>query len=97
VNGDLISRLVGQGPHIDEGSPLRHAAAITAPVLLVHGDIDANVRIAESQRMNDALKSAGKQSELLTFAGLDHQLKDADSRTQILTKIGELLDRTIGH
>lgn len=96
TNGDLIARLVGSGSHVEEGSPLRHAAAIAAPVLLVHGDTDANVRIAESQKMNDALKSAGKQSELLTFEGLDHQLSDSDARTQMLTRIGELLARTIG-
>ena len=97
VDADLISRLVGSGPHIEEGSPLRHAAAITAPVLLIHGEMDANVRLAESQKMNDALKGAGKQSELLTFEGLDHQLNDSDARTQMLTRIGELLDRTISH
>ena len=96
TNGDLIARLVGSGTHVEEGSPLRHAAAIAAPVLLVHGDSDANVRIAESQKMNDALKGAGKQSELLTFEGLDHQLDDSDARTQMLTRIGELLSRTIG-
>ncbi|HYU94834.1 MAG TPA: hypothetical protein VE989_01555 [Sphingomicrobium sp.] len=30
------------------------------------------------------------------FKGLDHQLDDSDARTQMLTKIGELLERTIG-
>ena len=47
--------------------------------------------------MDNALRSAGKQSELLTFKDLDHQLYDSDARAQMLTKIGELLDRTIGH
>jgi len=97
TDADLVARLVGSGPHIEEGSPLRHASAITVPVLLIHGDTDANVRIDESQRMNDALKSAGKQTELLKFEGLDHQLVDSDARAEMLTKIGELLDRTIGH
>jgi acetyl esterase/lipase len=94
---ELVEREVGSGPHVAEGSPLRHAADIVAPVLLVHGTLDNNVKIAHSQKMDAALKGAGKQSELLTFDGLDHQLDDSDARTQILTKIGELLDRTIGH
>jgi dipeptidyl aminopeptidase/acylaminoacyl peptidase len=47
--------------------------------------------------MEAALTGAGKQSELLTFDGLDHQLDDSTARTEMLTKIGELLDRTIGH
>jgi dipeptidyl aminopeptidase/acylaminoacyl peptidase len=92
----VVSNFVGSGPHIQEGSPLRHAAAITAPVLLVHGDFDTNVGIDHSRRMDAALRSAGKSSELITFEGLDHQLEDNDARALMLTKIGQLLDRTIG-
>ena len=97
VDYDLVQKEIGSGPHIQEGSPLRHVSAINAPVLLVHGKLDATVRYAESKEMDEALKKAGKQSELLTFEGLDHQLNDSDAMTQVLTKIGELLDRTIGH
>ncbi|HKX91501.1 MAG TPA: alpha/beta fold hydrolase [Sphingomicrobium sp.] len=96
TNYDLIQRLIGSGPHVQEGSPLRHASAINAPVLLVHGTLDNVVRYAESKEMDEALKRAGKHSELLTFDGLDHNLDDSDARTQMLTKIGELLERTIG-
>lgn len=97
TNHELVDQEVGSGPHVAEGSPLRHAADIRAPVLLIHGTLDTNVKIAHSQKMNDALKSIGRDSELMTFAGLDHQLDDSDARTQMLTKIGTLLDRTIGH
>jgi dipeptidyl aminopeptidase/acylaminoacyl peptidase len=93
----LVEREIGSGPHVADGSPLRHAGDIRAPVLLVHGTLDTNVKIAHSQKMDAALKAAGKQSELITFEGLDHQLDDSDARTQMLTRIGELLDRTIGH
>lgn len=93
----VVSDFIGSGPHVQEGSPLRHAAAISAPVLLVHGDYDINVGIDHSRRMDAALRSAGKQSELLTFEGLDHQLEDNDARALMLTRIGQLLDRTIGH
>jgi len=96
-NYDLIQKEIGSGPHIREGSPLQHASQINVPVLLVHGKMDATVRYAESKEMDEALKRAGKQSELLTFDGLDHSLDDSDAMTQMLTKIGELLDRTIGH
>jgi dipeptidyl aminopeptidase/acylaminoacyl peptidase len=96
TNYDLVQKGIGSGPHLQEGSPLKHASQVSAPVLLVHGKLDDTVRYAESKAMNDALRSAGKQSELLTFEGLDHQLDDSDARTQMLTKIGELLERTIG-
>src|SRR5205823_4351492 len=81
-NYELIEKLIGSGPHVVDGSPLRHAAAISAPVLLVHGTMDANVRYAESQKMDAALKGAGKKSELVTFKGLDHQLRDANARVE---------------
>ena len=70
---------------------------IQIPVLLVHGDMDVNVNIHQSQAMLGALKSAGTSAEMVTFSGLDHQLDDTDARVAMLTKIGELLDRTIGH
>ena len=97
VDADLIVAEIGTGAHIQEGSPLRNAAAITAPVLLVHGNMDATVFYSQSQKMDAALRAAGKQSEFVTFDGLDHQLNDSDARAQMLTKVGELLERTIGH
>jgi acetyl esterase/lipase len=96
TNRRIVEQTVGSGPQVAEGSPRRNAAAIQSPVLLVHGDLDSNVRYAHSAEMDQALKSAGKSSELITFKGLDHQLDDSAARTQMLTKIGELLDRTIG-
>lgn len=96
TNRKLVESVVGSGPHVAEGSPLRNAAAIQAPVLLVHGDMDSNVRYDHSADMNKALASAGKTSELITYKGLDHYLDNSTARTQMLTKIGELLDRTIG-
>lgn len=96
TDADLVRREIGSGPHVQQGSPLRNAAAITAPVLLVHGKMDANVFYSQSQKMDSALRGAGKQSELLSFEGLDHQLEDSTARTQMLTRIGELLERTIG-
>ena len=97
TNSRIVNEFVGSGPHIAEGSPLRRAAAINAPVLLVHGDLDVNVGVAQSQKMDAALRSAGKSSELLLFKGLDHQLEDSEARALMLSKIGALLERTIGH
>lgn len=97
TNYKLVAEEVGSGPHVADGSPLRHAADIDAPVLLVHGTLDANVSYRHSQKMEEALKGAGKRSELITFDGLDHQLNDSAARTQMLARIGEFLDSAIGH
>ena len=96
TSSKIVAQFVGSGPHIEEGSPLRHARDIQVPVLLVHGDRDLNVRHDHSRRMHAALQGAGKQTEYLEFKGLDHQLDDSQARALMLTKIGQLLDRTIG-
>lgn len=97
TNRDIVRNFVGTGPHLVEGSPIRNVEGIRAPVLMVHGDMDANVLIGQSDRMNAALQRAGKPVEMLRFKGLDHQLDDSEARVQMLTRMGELLDRTIGH
>ena len=66
-------------------------------MLLAHGDLDANVAFLQSQKMASALQGGGKQVEFLQYKGLDHQLDDSTARTDLLTHIGALLDRTIGH
>jgi dipeptidyl aminopeptidase/acylaminoacyl peptidase len=93
----MIEEFVGNGPHVVEGSPLRHAEKIQAPVLLAHGDMDRNVRFWHSQKMASALESDGKKVEFLQYKGLDHQLADSTARTDLLTHIGALLESTIGH
>ena len=88
---------IGKGDQLVDGSPINHAADIHAPVLLVHGTLDGNVAYSHSQRMLEALKHAGASADLVTFDGLDHQIDDSDARRQMLIRIGQLLDRTIGH
>ncbi|MFL6721458.1 MAG: alpha/beta hydrolase family protein [Sphingomonas sp.] len=97
TNWKIVGQFVGNGPNLDAGSPLRRAAAIKAPVLLVHGDLDANVAIEHSDKMLSALRDGGTKAELLRFKGLDHQLDDSTARIQMLTRIGEFLDAAIGH
>jgi len=96
-DAELEQKQIGKGAQLGDGSPVNRAADIHAPVLLIHGTADANVSYDHSKRMLAALKRAGGNADLLTFQGLDHQIADSDARTQMLTRIGELLDRTIGH
>jgi acetyl esterase/lipase len=66
------------GPRADDpatarlASPVLHAAAATAPILLIHGTGDTVVSWKESQRMHDALLAAGRDSELLLLDGAPH-------------------------
>jgi dipeptidyl aminopeptidase/acylaminoacyl peptidase len=91
TNARNVSEYIGDGPHIQQGSPLRNVAAITAPVLLFHGDRDLNVNVIHSRRMDDALRDAGKRSQLTVFPGLEHDLADSAVRTRMLQRIGDFL------
>jgi dipeptidyl aminopeptidase/acylaminoacyl peptidase len=88
---ELEKARIGSGPALDEASPARHADIFRAPVLLFHGDRDINVGFAESQAMNEALRRAGKQSELVRYPGLDHQLADSKALTDMLTRSDNFL------
>jgi dienelactone hydrolase len=96
TNARLVKSFLGSGDHLVTGSPLRNASRIKAPVLLAHGDLDGNVGVAHSDSMASALRSAGTPVELLRYKGLEHQLDDSNARVEMLTRIGQLLDRSIG-
>ena len=91
-----VAEFIGSGPHIVEGSPLRNVSAITAPVLLFHGDRDLNVNVIHSRRMDAALRGAGKHSELTIYPGLEHDLADSQARIQMLSRIGAFLASALG-
>jgi acetyl esterase/lipase len=53
-------------------SPILHVDARDAPTLILHGDADKTVPLSQGQAMQAALKNAGVESVLRTFAGADH-------------------------
>jgi dipeptidyl aminopeptidase/acylaminoacyl peptidase len=87
-----VDRMIGNGPHVDAGSPARHAEAFKAPVLLFHGTLDQNVADAHSKLMRDRLQGAGKQVEYQEFEGLTHSLVHSQARRIMLKRIGEFLE-----
>ena len=97
TSGRVVSKFIGTGPHLIEGSPLRNVAKIKVPVLLFHGDYDINVGIAQSEKMESALRNAGAKVEFIRYPGLDHQLDDSNARADMLNRIGLALEAAIGH
>ena len=96
MNYKIMDAYIGHGPHLKEGSPAQNAARIKAPVLMFHGDRDANVGVAESRLMLSRLKAADRQADLVVFPGLDHQLDDSQARAQMLDKADAFLRASLG-
>ena len=94
--GRNYAEFVGDGPHVAEGSPARHASRIAAPVLLFHGDRDLNVLVGHSRRMHDALRDAGRPSDLVVFPDLEHDLASGEARQQMLERIRTFLASRLG-
>ena len=47
---------------------------VSGPIQLHHGGADSSVPIEFSQKLNDQMKSAGKEVELYTYSGDDHNI-----------------------
>ncbi len=95
-NYTFVDRQIGTGPHVRAGSPAQQAERIAVPVLLMHGSLDQNVDIRQSELMQGKLESAHKPVEFVRFDGLAHSLDDTAARTQVLADSDVFLRRTMG-
>ena len=65
-------------------SPLRHADRISAAVIFFHGLEDRVVPASQSERMVEALRARGLETELHLFPGEGHGFRDGTVRTTVL-------------
>jgi len=82
---DRFTGMSGPGdPTLVAISPIEHAAAVNAPVLLIHGRDDTVVPFEQSERMYDALRNAHKEVALVQLKHEDHWLSRSETRLQML-------------
>ena len=79
-------------------SPARNAARITAPVLLIHGELDTSVPISQAQTMREALQAAGKQVRYVALVEADHAWDDwnTSDRATLYRETEQFLAQHIG-
>ncbi len=92
----VMREFIGSGPHVRDGSPSNRARSIRAPVLMFHGDTDANVPVRHSTQMDARLRDVGGRSELIVYRGLDHQLEDSAARADMLRRTDAFLRSSLG-
>jgi acetyl esterase/lipase len=73
-------------------SPVTHASPRSAPMLLVHGDRDRSVPLAQSEELLVAYQQAGAAAELAIVADGDHGFHSTDI-TPLLHTSAEFLSR----
>jgi dipeptidyl aminopeptidase/acylaminoacyl peptidase len=72
-------------------SPARRVQDLRAPVLLIHGEQDTFVPIAQSEKMARAMSAAGKPFEFVRLPGEDHDLSRSPSRIRVLEELEPFL------
>ncbi|MFI0350061.1 alpha/beta hydrolase fold domain-containing protein [Actinomadura sp. 9N407] len=83
----LLGSAVGDVPALAaEASPITHAHVGAPPFQLWHGTADRLVPLAQSERMAEALSSAGAPVELRRVEGADHIWRDAPDVTAVFEK-----------
>lgn len=80
----------------DAVSPLKHAAKVQVPVLLLHGERDKRVPISHGEKMVAALQDAGKQHDWVVFENAGHGLSYLADIKHYYTKLLGFLDHHIG-
>ena len=80
-------------PRLRAISPIDHVAAVTVPVLLIHGRDDTVVPYSQSAAMARALRRAGKSVELVSLPNEDHWLSHSATRELMLTTVVRFLQQ----
>jgi dipeptidyl aminopeptidase/acylaminoacyl peptidase len=78
-------------PNVVARSPARNAAAVVAPVLLIHGIDDSVVRIRQSEIMSRGLEQLGKPVTFVRLDGEDHWLSREATRQRVLQELEAFL------
>jgi dipeptidyl aminopeptidase/acylaminoacyl peptidase len=83
--------------NLDSASPTHLASRITVPVMLAGGAEDTVAVPANTERMRDALKAAGKSVDAKIYDGEGHGFFIEANREDFYTRMLAFLDRNIGN
>ena len=76
-------------------SPLTHAARVTTPILISHGDRDPRVPLASAQKFFRALQALGKTAEMDIYPGGGHVFYPPQQEKAVMTRNFEWMRRWI--
>ncbi|MGO9623708.1 MAG: alpha/beta hydrolase family protein [Steroidobacteraceae bacterium] len=71
--------------------PASATAEFRVPVLMVHGTMDAQAPVEQSEEMDSALTRAGKVHRFVELTDADHSLSEEKDRVTLLQEIERFL------
>jgi dipeptidyl aminopeptidase/acylaminoacyl peptidase len=90
---DYLAVEFGRYPHQDalmdelwRRSPLRQVARVTTPVLLVHGENDNDVPVAEAEQFYIALKDVGVETVMVRYPREGHGIRETGHAVDLLER-----------
>jgi dipeptidyl aminopeptidase/acylaminoacyl peptidase len=92
---EIVGVLPAAAATYRERSPVTHASAITAPLLVLQGDADPVVPPAQAQLLVDAVRAAGGTVEHHVYAGEGHGWSRRDTVQDELERTLAFLERWV--
>jgi dienelactone hydrolase len=97
LSSESIKKQIGtDAAKLKLNSPRLHAAEFDVPLLMLHGDSDAQVPFEQSEDMHSALKRAGKAHRFVAVPDADHQFSAEKDRVIMLREIEAFLAEHLG-
>jgi len=94
MNAKIVKKQIGTDPgHLKRDSPLQHVDEFRVPLLMVHGDLDAQAPFEQSELMDKALTRAGKPHRFVRLPDADHALSKASDRATMLREVESFLSQ----
>jgi dipeptidyl aminopeptidase/acylaminoacyl peptidase len=76
-------------------SPVRHAANVTTPTLILHGGSDARVHPTQSQEFHRALQVLGVPVRFVRYPREGHSIQERHHQIDLMKRIVEWLERWV--
>ncbi len=74
-------------------SPIAHIRNVRTPTLILHGQEDHDVPVAQAYEMYVALKTMGVETQMVTYPRENHPILERHHQLDLLTRVGEWFDR----
>ncbi len=89
---DLRERVEGENADLNEYSPVNHAATLSRPVLLAHGNEDRRVPVSQFRMFRDASLNAPVPPQVLLIEGEGHSFSEKENEQEWYDRLIEFLN-----
>ena len=80
----------------DKGSAVRHIRTVQTPVLILHGKEDERVPFPQALELYRALKTTGKQVEMVAYPGESHGPRKPEHLVDLFKRWSDFYDKHLG-